>query len=81
MNVENGGTGNFKNDDSSITTSTFEEGSSQTNNNYVAERAFEFAEKNTKLEKLLLYYRMKVNPEAVEKEIAALEREVKPDQI
>jgi len=79
QNVENGGTGNFKNDNS--TNSTFEEGSQQTINHYVAEHAFELAEKNTKLEKLLLYYRMKVNPEAVEKEIASLEKEVKPDQI
>ena len=83
QNVESGGTGTLipNQDNSTNSTSTFEEGSSQTNNNYVAEHAFELAEKITKLEKLLLYYRMQVEPKAVEKEIASLKKEIKPDQI
>lgn len=68
--VENGGTGTL------IPNQTFEEGSSQ--NNYTAEKAFEYAERNTKLEKLLLYYRMKVEPDAVEKEIESLKRDCDP---
>ena len=76
QNVESGGNGTFMPDNSS----TFEEGSSQTNNNYVAEHAFELAEKNTALEKLLMYYRMKMEPEVVEKEIASLKENFKPNQ-
>lgn len=73
QNIEEGGTGNFKNDNST----TFQEGSSQ--NNYVAEQAFVLAEKNTKLEKLLLYYRMKVEPEVVEKEMELLKKDSRAD--
>lgn len=75
QNVESGGsgTGNFNNDHSS----TFEGGSQPTiTHNYIAEQAFAFAEKNTKLEKLLLYYRMKLEPEAIEKEIDSLKKEL-----
>lgn len=71
--VENGGTGTLI--PSQDNSANFEEGSSQTNNNYVAEQAFAYAEKNAKLEKLLLYYRMKVEPEAVEKEIDSLKKD------
>jgi len=74
QNVEDGGVGNFKSPNSS----TFQEGSIQ--NNYVAEQAFELAEKNTKLEKLLLYYRMKTEPEAVEKEIESLKKDCQSEQ-
>jgi len=66
--IENGGTNN------GTFQEVFEKGSSQTNN-YVAEQAFELAEKNTKLEKLLLYYRMKTGPETVEKEIESLKKD------
>lgn len=68
QNVEDGGVGNLKNDNNS----TFQEGSQQTINNYVAEQAFSLAEKNTKLEKLLLYHRMQTEPEAVKKEMESL---------
>jgi len=73
QNVENGGTGTLipKQDNSS----TFQEGSTQTTNNYVAEQAFALAEKNAKLEKLLLYYRMQIEPDAVKKEIEALKED------
>jgi transcriptional regulator with XRE-family HTH domain len=68
QNVEDGGVGNLKNDNNS----TFQEGSQQTINNYVAEQAFALAEKNTKLEKLLLYHCMQTEPEAVKKEMESL---------
>lgn len=77
QNVGNGGIGNFKNDNSS----TFEEGSKPTINHYVAEQAFAYAEKNTRMEKLLLYYRMKMEPEAVEKEIESLKKDYNPDPV
>lgn len=76
QHVEDGGTGTLIPNQEIGTSTTFEGGSSQTtNNNYVAEQAFAFAEKNAKLEKLLLYYRMKMEPEAVEKEMEALKKE------
>lgn len=71
QNVENGGVG-------TQTPTHFEKGSSQTNN-YVAEQAFELAEKNTKLEKLLLYYRMKTEPEVVEREMESLKKDDKAE--
>jgi len=72
--IESGGTnnGSFQDDKST----TFQEGSNQ-NNNYVAEQAFELAEKNTKLEKLLLYYRMQVEPDVVKNEIESLKKDYK----
>ncbi|NDV97256.1 XRE family transcriptional regulator [Dysgonomonas sp. 521] len=81
QNVENGGTGTYNKDDYTQNiqdggignnNSTFQEGSQQTINNYVAEQAFTLAEKNTKLEKLLLYHRMQTEPEAVKKEMESL---------
>ena len=55
----------------------FEKGSSQ--NKYVAEQAFELAEKNTKLEKLLLYYRMQIEPDAVKIEMESLKKDNKAE--
>ncbi|NDV96589.1 XRE family transcriptional regulator [Dysgonomonas sp. 521] len=72
QNVQDGGVGNLKNDNNS----TFQEGSSQVNN-YVAEQAFALAEKNTRLEKLLLYHRMQTEPEAVKKEMESLKTDEK----
>lgn len=79
--MENGGTGTLIPNQDNSTNSTFEEGSQPTiNHNYVAEQAFAYAEKNTKLEKLLLYYRMKMEPEAVDKEMKSLKRDYDPNQ-
>jgi len=72
QNVEDGSVGNFKND------TTFQEGSTQ--NNYVAEQAFILAKENSKLEKLLLYYRMKVEPDVVDKEIESLKNDRTPEE-
>lgn len=69
--IEDGGTGTYHKTD-------FQEGSTQAN--YVAEQAFIYAEKNTQLEKLLLYYRMKIEPEEVEKEMQALKESNKQEQ-
>ncbi|MDR1715865.1 MAG: helix-turn-helix domain-containing protein [Prevotella sp.] len=68
QNVQDGGLGNFKKED-------FHKDSNPTINNYVAEQAFALAEKNTKLEKLLLYHRMQTEPEAVKKEMESLKTE------
>lgn len=74
--IESGATnnGSFQDDKSS----TFQEGSTQ-NINYVAEQAFELAEKNTKLEKLLLYYRMQIEPDAVKSEMESLKKDNKAE--
>ena len=71
--IESGATNNGTFQDTDI----FEKGSSQ--NNYVAEQAFELAKKNTKLEKLLLYYRMQIEPEAVKAEMESLKKENKTE--
>lgn len=73
QNVENGGTGTLQD-----SRSTFNEGSTQ-NINYVAEQAFELAEKNSKLEKLLLYYRMQIEPEVVKAEMESLKKDNKTE--
>lgn len=81
QNIESGGTGTFipnpnqNVEEGSTGTLIPHNGGSQTNNNYVAEQAFVYAERNMKLEKLLLYYRMKVEPEVVEKEIESLKKD------
>lgn len=77
QNVENGGNGTLipKQDNSS----TFQEGSQPTINHYVAEQVFALVEKNTKLEKLLLYYRMKTEPDLVEKEMESLKNDYKTE--
>lgn len=74
QNVENGGMGTLQD-----SRSTFQEGSQPTINNYVAEQAFELAEKNTKLEKLLLYYRMQIEPEVVKVEMESLKKDNKAE--
>ena len=78
--IEEGGTGTLipKQDHSTNTNSTFQEGSTQ--NNYVAEQAFVLAKENTRLEKLLLYYRIKVEPDIVEKEIESLKNDGIPEE-
>lgn len=69
--IESGGTNN------GTFQEVFEKGSSQ--NNYVAEQAFELAEKNTKLEKLLLYYRMQIEPDMVKSEMESLRKDFKAE--
>jgi len=64
QNVENGGVGNFKNDNSSI----FQEGSQPTINHYVAEQVFEFLKENAELKTEIMRLRMKYEPDAVEAE-------------
>lgn len=64
QNIENGGTGTLiPNQDNS---STFQEGSTQ--NNYVAEQAFEFLKEIAELKTEIMRLRMKYEPDAVEKE-------------
>lgn len=65
QNVENGGIGNFKNDNSS----TFKEGSQPTINHYVAEQVFEFLKENADLKTEIMRLRMKYEPDAVENEL------------
>ncbi|MDU1906635.1 MAG: helix-turn-helix transcriptional regulator [Dysgonomonas sp.] len=65
QNVENGGIGNFKNDNSS----TFKEGSQPTINHYVAEQVFEFLKENADLKAEIMRLRMKYEPDAVESEL------------
>ena len=70
QNVENGGNGTLipKQDNSSTSTSTYQEGSQPTINHYTAEKAFEYAEKISELKTEIMRLRMKYEPEAVEKE-------------
>ncbi|MDR2921481.1 MAG: helix-turn-helix domain-containing protein [Tannerella sp.] len=64
--VENGGTGTLiPNQDNS---STFQEGSSQQINNYVAEQAFEAMKEIAVLKTEIMRLRMKYEPDSVEKE-------------
>jgi len=65
QNVENGGNGTLipKQENNS----TFQEGSTQ--NNYVAEQAFEFLKENAELKTEIMRLRMKYEPEAVEAEL------------
>ena len=67
--VNEGGNGTLipKQDNSS--NSTFQEGSTQTNNNYAAEKAFEYAEKIIELKIEIMRLRMKYEPDAVESEL------------
>lgn len=65
QNVENGGVGNLKNDNNS----TFQEGSQQTINNYVAEQAFDSLKENAELKTEIMRLRMKYEPDAVEAEL------------
>lgn len=73
QNVEEGGTGtlipNQENDNSTNSTSTFEEGSQPTINHYVAEQAFESMREIAELKTEIMRLRMKYEPEAVEAEI------------
>lgn len=64
QNVENGGNGTLipKQENNS----TFQEGSTQ--NNYVAEQAFEFLKENADLKTEIMRLRMKYEPDAVENE-------------
>ena len=39
------------------------------------EQTFAFAERNSKLEKLLLYYRMQIEPDVVKSEIESLKKD------
>ena len=62
QNIENGGTGTLiPNQDNS---STFQEGSTQ--NNYVAEQAFEFLKEIAELKTEIMRLRMKYEPDTVE---------------
>ena len=85
LNVENGGTGTFIPNQENDNSSNFEEGSTQ--NNYVAEHAFELAEEIAELKTEILYLRMKLEPEVVDAEMkkkkkkTALNKEAKPGQI
>lgn len=65
QNVENGGNGTLipKQENNS----TFQEGSTQ--NNYVAEQAFEFLKQNAELKTEIMRLRMKYEAEAVENEL------------
>lgn len=77
QNVEDGGNGTLIPNQNNSNTQNVEDGGNGTLipnqvNNYVAEQAFSLAEKNTKLEKLLLYHRMQTEPEAVKKEMESL---------
>jgi len=65
QNVENGGNGTLipKQENNS----TFQEGSTQ--NNYVAEQAFEFLKENADLKTEIMRLRMKYEPDAVENEL------------
>lgn len=65
QNVENGGNGTLipKQENNS----TFQEGSTQ--NNYVAEQAFEFLKENAELKTEIMRLRMKYEPDAVESEL------------
>lgn len=67
QNVENGGNGTLipQQDNSS----TFQEGSNPIINNYVAEKAFEYSDKVSKLETEIMRLRMKYESDAVEAEL------------
>lgn len=82
QNVQEGATGTLIPNQNN--TQKVEEGGTGTlipkqDNNYVAEQAFELAKENTRLEKVLLYYRMKIEPDAVEKEIESLKNPASPE--
>lgn len=62
-NTLNGGKGNFQD------SPTFESGSSQTNNTYVAEQAFEFLKENAELKVEIMRLRMKYEADAVESDL------------
>jgi len=78
QNIENGGNGTLIPKQMNDNSSNFQEGSTQ--NNYTAEQAFILAEKNTKLEKLLLYYRMQIEPDLVKKEMESLKKDYQSQQ-
>lgn len=71
QNVENGGNGTLipKQDNSTTTNSTFQEGSQPTINHYVAEQIFEFLKENADLKTEIMRLRMKYEPDTVENEL------------